>query len=136
MAHSLRRKNRSGGCVAFPFLSEFLMKIKQILIATFFIASLAAPLRAESSTWVDEFLRRYQPVTATAEPGTPASDVAEMLQTGTIPISVNDLVNLMLDKNLDIQSNRFSPRSSYYSSLVFYRALQPSLRLSATTTRD
>ncbi len=110
------------------------MKIKQLLISTFLICSLAAPLLAESN-WVDEFLRRYQPVTAT-EPGAPVSDVSEMLQTGTIPISVNDLVNLMLDKNLDIQSNRFSPRSSYYSSLVFYRALQPSVRLSGTGSRD
>jgi outer membrane protein len=112
------------------------MKITQILIATFLIASAAAPGRAESKSWVDEFLNRYQPVTATSESGKPGSDVAEMLQTGTIPIGMNDLINLMLDKNLDIQSSRFSPRSSYYSSLVFYRALQPSLRLAATATRD
>src|SRR5262249_34434224 len=83
-----------------------------------------------------EFLRRYQPVTTTTESGAPGSDVSEMLQTGTVPITMNDLVNLMLDKNLDIQSNRFSPRSSYYSSIVFYRALQPSIRFSATGSRN
>ena len=59
-----------------------------------------------------------------------------MLQTGTVPIGVNDLVNMMLDQNLDIRSNRFSPRSSYYQSLVFYRALQPSLRMSTNMSKN
>src|SRR5262249_17900434 len=56
--------------------------------------------------------------------------------TGTVPIGVNDLVNMMLDQNLDIRSNRFSPRSSYYQSLVFYRALQPSFRMSTNLSSN
>jgi outer membrane protein len=110
------------------------MNIKKVLIATFLTVSLAAPLgAAESHNWVEDFLRRYQPSTdATSEP----TAIGEMLQTGTIPIGMNDLVNLMLDNNLDIRSNRFSPRSSYYQSLVFYRALQPSLRMSTNLSSN
>jgi len=116
--------------------SEFQMNIKKILIATFFTISIAAPLSAETK-WVEEFLRRYQPgVASTVDAGTEPTALGEMLQTGTIPIGLNDLVNLMLDQNLDIRSNRLSPRSSYYSSLVFYRALQPSLRLSTNLTKN
>jgi outer membrane protein len=113
--------------------------IKQLLIVTFLTLSLTASLSAaESGKWVEQFLRRYQPLTAPANPddNTPGSEIAEMLQTGTVPIAMSDLINLMLDKNLDIQSNRFSPRSSYFSSLVFYRALQPSIRFSGTLTKN
>src|SRR4029453_7435312 len=46
------------------------------------------------------------------------------------------VVNMMLDNNLDIRSNRFSPRSSALQTLVFYRALQPSLRFTSTISRD
>src|SRR2546429_9780984 len=107
------------------------MNIRRFWIATLFIASLTVPLRGESNKWVDEFLRRYEPsAESTGASSLTPTAIAEMLQTGTIPIGMNDLVNLMLDHNLDIQSNRFSPRSSYYSSLVFYRALQPSVSFS------
>src|SRR4029077_15464093 len=33
-------------------------------------------------------------------------------------------------------SNRFSPRSTALQTLVFYRALQPSIRFTSTITRD
>jgi len=92
------------------------------------------PLRAESSTWVEDFLRRYQPSAASSDSS--STPIGEMLQTGALPIGMNDLINMMLDKNLDIQSNRFTPRSSYYSSLVFYRALQPSIRFSFNRSQD
>ena len=110
------------------------MNIRKIWIATFLTISIAAPLRAETK-WVEEFLRRYQPSASTSD-SKETTPIAEMLQAGTIPIGVNDLVNMMLDQNLDIRSNRFSPRSSYYQSLVFYRALQPSLRMSTNMTKN
>src|SRR5262245_19497459 len=110
------------------------MNIKKLWIATFLTISIAAPLRAETK-WAEEFLRRYQPSAGTSD-SKETTPIGEMLQTGTVPIGVNDLVNMMLDQNLDIRSNRFSPRSSYYQSLVFYRALQPSLRMSTNMTKN
>ena len=110
------------------------MNTKRVLIATLLMVSLAAPLMAEETEWAKKFLARYQPSTDSAERG--PTPIAEMLQTGTLPISMNDLVNLMLDNNLDLRSNRLSPRSSYYSSLVFYRSLQPAIRFSGTLTKN
>jgi len=110
------------------------MNIKRLWIATFLTISIAAPLRAETK-WAEEFLRRYQPSVSTSE-SKETTPLAEMLQTGTVPIGVNDLVNMLLDQNLDVRSNRFSPRSSYYQSLVFYRALQPSLRMSTNMSSN
>jgi outer membrane protein TolC len=49
---------------------------------------------------------------------------------------MNDLVYLMLDHNLNIQADRFAPRSSYYSMLVFYGALEPSLNFQGTIGRN
>jgi outer membrane protein TolC len=53
-----------------------------------------------------------------------------------VPISIQDVINMMLDNNLDIRSNRFTPRSTALQTLVFYRALQPSIRFSGTLSRD
>src|SRR5205085_7714532 len=62
--------------------------------------------------------------------------LAQFLQTGEIPITLNDLVNLMLDQNLDIAADRLSPRSSVLQTLVFYRILQPSLSFTGSITRN
>ena len=111
------------------------MSIKKLLTALVLTVSLAAPIgAAENTKWVDAFLRRYQPVSASESGAT--SEIGEMLQTGAMSIAMSDLINMMLDKNLDLQSNRFSPRSSYYSSLVFYRALQPSIRFSGNMNKN
>jgi outer membrane protein TolC len=49
---------------------------------------------------------------------------------------MQEVVNMMLDNNLDIRSNRFTPRSTALQTLVFYRALQPSLRFTTNFSRD
>ncbi len=101
-------------------------------------AALAAPAFA-SSDWVEEFLKRYDPAksAAPAPAGTPsASGIAQILRTGEMPVTLNDVINLMIDNNLDIRSNRLSPRSSYFQSLVFYKALQPSIGFSANVGHD
>ncbi|HEX4998824.1 MAG TPA: TolC family protein [Terriglobia bacterium] len=53
-----------------------------------------------------------------------------------IPLTLNDVINLMIDRNLDINSNRLSPISSRLQSLVFYRFLQPSITVSGSVSRD
>jgi outer membrane protein TolC len=53
-----------------------------------------------------------------------------------IPLTLSDLINLMIDRNLDINSNRLSPVSSRLQSLVFHRFLQPTLTVSGTVSRD
>ena len=49
---------------------------------------------------------------------------------------LSDVVNMMLDQNLDIASNRLTPRSSVLQTLVFYKFLQPSLSFTGTVSRN
>ena len=112
------------------------MKLSKIVISILLVMALATPAMA-SSNWVDDFLRRYDPSkTAATTASNRTSNIAQFIRTGEVPVTLNDVINMMIDNNLDIRSNRLSPRSSYFQSLVFYRALQPSLRFTGTMGRD
>ena len=90
-----------------------------------------------SSDWVADFLSRYDPARSTPAPaGAANSQLSELLRTGEMPVTMNDIVNMMIDNNLDIRANRLAPRSAYYQALVFYRALLPSFRLTTNIGRD
>jgi outer membrane protein TolC len=86
-----------------------------------------------SSDWVDDFLRRYQP---TLTPVVASTAPRQLFPTGTVPVALADVINMIIENNLDIRTNRLSPRSSYFQSLVFYRALQPSVRFAANIRRN
>ena len=114
------------------------MTIKTIALSAFLAFCLVAPLSAQNAGWTQEYLLRFDPAASrgTAQAAPPNPVVAQVFQTGTVPISIQDVINMMLDNNLDIRSNRFGPRSSALQTLVFYRALQPSLRFTGTVSRD
>src|SRR6476659_6483736 len=103
------------------------MNLTKIAISISLIITVTVPAMA-SADWVEEFLRRYDPSAsrATVASSIPAGG-GQVLRTGEMPVTLSDVINLMIDNNLDIRSNRFSPRSSYWQSLVFYRSLQPSI---------
>ena len=112
------------------------MTMRKTTLFVCLIFALAAPLSAQSK-WTEEFLMRLNPAehrSTQAAPPTPV--VAGVFQTGTIPIGIQEVINMMLDNNLDIRSNRFTPRSTALQTLVFYRALQPSIRFSSTISSD
>ena len=113
------------------------MTIKKVSVSVFLVFCLAAPLCAQSG-WTEDFLMRFNPasVRSTPQAAPPNPVIAQVFQTGTVPISLQQVINLMLDNNLDIRSNRFSPRSTALQTLVFFRALQPSLRFTGTVSRD
>lgn len=112
------------------------MKLTEIIVTIMLVVALAKPAMA-SNDWVEDFLRRYDPARSVATVATNStSNIGQLLQTGIVPITLNDVVNMMIEKNLDIRSNRLSPRSSYFQSLVFYRALQPSIRFGANIIRN
>src|SRR6266404_1285597 len=112
------------------------MNLTKIAISISLVITLAVPAMA-SADWVEEFLKRYDP---SASRSTVASTIptggGQVLRTGEMPVTLSDVINLMIDNNLDIRSNRFSPRSSYWQSLVFYRALQPSIRFTGNINRN
>src|SRR5881394_1749606 len=121
------------------------MKTAKIILSTFLCLQLAVPfseLSAQStdaqSGWTDKFLRNLKvsyPGSAAAAPP-PGAVIGQLFQTGTVPISLHEVIDMMMANNLDIRSNRFSPRTSALQALVFYRALEPSIRFSGTVIRD
>src|SRR5499427_2805162 len=112
------------------------MKVGKIVLSLVFVILMAVPSSA-SSDWVEEFLHRYDPSKAGA-PAAPNSttNIGQLVRTGELPVTLSDVINLMIDNNLDIRSNRLGPRSSYWQALVFYRALQPSLRFGFNRSRN
>jgi len=113
------------------------MKFTRIAISILLVTTLTVPAMA-SSGWVEDFLRRYDPSAgvATSTTNSARDSMGQFLRTGEIPVTLSDVINLMIDNNLDIRSNRLTPRSSYWQSLVFYKALQPSLRFQGTVNRN
>jgi len=113
------------------------MNLRQIVISVLLVTTLSMPAMA-SSGWVEEFLRRYDPSHSAAAAATTnsTSGIGQLLRTGEVPVTLVDVINLMIDNNLDIRSNRLSPRSSYWQSIVFYKALQPSLRFGFNRSRN
>src|SRR6058998_1893015 len=115
-----------------------MMKRVTILTILFVILPLAKPARAEQN-FVEQFLSRYRPATVKL-PASPAAlgaqDLADLIRSGQIPLSVGDVINLMLQNNLDIGVNRLSPRSSEYLVETLYRPFEPTLHLQAAVTRN
>src|SRR5688572_19407360 len=112
------------------------MNIKRIVFCflALVLATATAPVHAQSN-FARDFVRDYDPGEQKIS-AAPPPVVAQVFQTGTVPITLQDIINMMLDYNLDIRSNRLGPRSSQLQTLVFYRALQPSLRFAGTVSRN
>ena len=117
------------------------MKVSRIFVALlvmFAIFRTSASARAEINTnFVKEFLNRYRPLKV----GSPAAaqssqDVASLIRTGQLPLSVGDLINLIIQNNLDVGVNRLTPLSSRYLIETMYLPFEPTLHLQATVTRN
>src|SRR2546422_2857487 len=113
------------------------MKLTRIVIMVLLVGTLSMPAMA-SSNWVSDFLHRYDPSAGVpSQPrSSPQANLGQLLRTGEVPITLNDVINAMIDNNLAIRTDRFAPRSSYLQSLVFYQALLPSLRLTGNVGRN
>jgi len=118
------------------------MKVSRIFVAVlvmFVFLRTPAPLRAEINTnFVKDFLNRYRPSTGLPASATALSsqDLASLIRTGQLPMSIGDLINLMLQNNLDVGVNRLTPLSSVYLTETLYRPFEPTLRLQATVSRN
>src|SRR5215467_2899397 len=119
------------------------MKVLRVFVSlclAFGLVVTAIPADAEiNGNFVKEFLSRYRPSTlpvSTAPATSSSQDVASLIRTGQLPLTVPDLINLMLQNNLDIFVNRLSPLSSGYLSQTLFRPFEPSLTLSAAVSRD
>src|SRR5580765_5443938 len=110
------------------------MKNTKLILAGFLLFLLAAPaarLSAQSGTtpgWTEQFLRNLKvPGTIKGEaapPPAPGALIGLPLQAGVVPISLQQVLVMMMDHNLDIRTDRFSPLSSALQTLMYYRILE------------
>lgn len=118
------------------------MKASRIFATAFVMFALvcvAAPARAEVNTnFVKNFLSRYRPanVAFPASPVPTPQAIADLVRSGQLPLTMNDLINLILQNNLDIGVNRLSPLSFQYLIDSMYRPFEPTLHLQATVNRN
>ncbi len=119
------------------------MRVSRIFVSLALLSvmvSVAAPVQAETApTFVKDFLKRYRPTpigaTSTSSGASPQS-VADLIRSNQLPLTMGDLINLILQNNLDIGVNRLSPLSSQYLIESMYRPFEPTLHLQATVNRN
>src|SRR5262249_6930519 len=119
------------------------MKALRIFVALFVVFTVvcqAVPARAEiKPDFVKDFLQRYRPSTVTfsnsAAAATSSQQLADLVRSGQLPLTMGDLINLILQNNLDVGVNRLSPLSSQYLINTFYLPFEPTLHLQATVGR-
>ena len=92
--------------------------MKRCFTSVFLVLVFVCSASAQSD-WVAEFLHRYRaPAIDPASRVTPpVSDESWRLlvREGVLPLGVGDVIRLMLQNNLDVTVNRFSPLTSGYS---------------------
>src|SRR5262245_4342884 len=99
-----------------------------------------AQVASAQTNWVTQFLNRYQaPSVDPASRVTPQVSDAPwrlMVREGVMPITAGDVIRLMLDSNLDVTVNRFSPLSSGYFIDTLFLPFEPTLNVSTTIGRS
>jgi outer membrane protein len=85
---------------------------------------------------IDRFLSHYKP-SPVALTGPMTSDRLQgFIRNGEIPLSMNDLIGLTLENNLDIRVSRLNPVASEYAIRTNYRPFEAILTIDANITSD
>src|SRR5438477_7125863 len=116
------------------------MKASRIFVTLAVVLALmcqAVPTRAEiKNNFVKDFLQRYRPSKVTFPGSLTPQALSDLVRAGQLPLTMNDLINLILQNNLDVGVNRLSPLSSQYLIESLYRSFEPTLHLQATVNRN
>ena len=109
---------------------------RRVLFLTLVLVGLCTPAFARQNA-IDRFLSRYKPSPSSVTPTGPLTQdrLPGLIRTGEIPLSVEDLINLTLENNLDISVNRLSPLASEYSILTNNRPFEPTLSVTLNVDR-
>jgi len=101
------------------------MRVSRVFVVLLVLAGLcqaAVPAHAEID-FVKNFLDRYRPakVNLPTQVAPAPQDLAALMRNGQLPLTMGDLINLILQNNLDISVNRLSPLSTEYLIDTLYR---------------
>src|SRR5690242_14749406 len=113
-------------------------KVKAFFAAVLLLAfATTAPAQ---SHWVEQFLNRYKPLNVVTPAGAIPSAADEpwrpMVQQNTLPLSVSEIIRLMLASNLDVAVSRYNPLVQGYIVNVNLLPFQPTLNIGARGTRS
>ncbi|HEY2380045.1 MAG TPA: TolC family protein [Terriglobia bacterium] len=115
-----------------------MLKIKAFIAAGLLIV-FATSLSAQSN-WVGQFLSRYKPLNLATPYGVNPPGSGEpwqpMVQQGALPLSVSDIVHLMLASNLDVTVNRFNPIAQEYIVNTLFLPFEPRLNVGGQVVRS
>ena len=95
---------------------------------------------ASSQNWMSGLLDRYRPQNIglsalETSNSAPPSLTAMTQRNNELSLSVGDVIHLMLENNLDIGVNRFSPLTAQYLIDTLYARFDPTLTLAASMNR-
>src|SRR5688572_459622 len=113
------------------------MKMR-ILIALVLLFSLSTTASAAQFNFIDRFLDRYRPSQVNPFGPAPTTEQAwqSMVQSGALPISINDVVRLMLQSNLDVSVQRLTPFERRLLIDMAFRPFEPTLDIFAQARRN
>ena len=110
------------------------------MAASIMLALFTTTAMAEQN-FVTKFLARYKPpmettADAPANGQVPEQTLQQMIREGALPVSVTDVIRLMIASNLDVRVDRFSPRQQQLLLDTLFRPFEPTLRLSGSMSRN
>ncbi|MBI4475186.1 MAG: TolC family protein [Acidobacteria bacterium] len=110
----------------------------RILIVFILLLSLSSTASAAQFNFVDQFLNRYRPSAAPPqlEPQSIEQAWQAMVRSGQLPISINDVIRLMLQSNLDISLQRLTPFERRILIDSLFTRFEPTLDITAATNRN
>jgi outer membrane protein TolC len=115
------------------------MKMKQWMAGIVALLVFVSPGVAQDHGWVSSFLNRYRPAATDASSGlVPQTNVPALrtqIQNGTLPITVDGLVRLLLSSSLDVTAYRFSPLVNQYVVGLAYQPFEPFFFISSNVSR-
>ena len=109
--------------------------MRKVLFLMLVFIGMSMPAYARQN-FFEKFLSNYKAQPVTTAPPLTQDRLPALIRNGEIPLSVNDLVNLTLENNLDINVNRLSPLASEYAIRTNYRPFEPTLAVDANFTSD
>ena len=91
-------------------------------------------------SFVQKFLSRYRPSatagTAVVTSQTPEPAIQQLIREGSLPITVADVIRFMVEGNLDVKLERFSPLTQQLLIDTLLRPFEPTLFLNANMRRN